>query len=146
MFCATGTYCRCPCSAHCLQNMHGRLGYDTTFQLPLKIVGRNGVELNERWKPHPVSYLSVAVDGFPNLFMSFGPNSGVGSGSLLALMEFEIMYAVQAAAKMQRERLKSIEVKPEALRDFDQYLEVSFSLIWAERGISRISCRATSRR
>ena len=138
MFCATGTYCRCPCSARCLQNMHGRLGYDTTFQLPLKIVGRNGVELNERWKPHPVSYLSVAVDGFPNLFMSFGPNSGVGSGSLLALMEFEIMYAVQAAAKMQRERLKSIEVKPEALRDFDQYLEVSFFCIsWAE-GLTNI--------
>ena len=107
----------CPLSA--------RLGYDTTFQLPLKIVGRNGVELNERWKPHPVSYLSVAVDGFPNLFMSFGPNSGVGSGSLLALMEFEVMYAVQATAKMQRERLKSIEVKAEALQDFDQYLEVS---------------------
>ncbi|KAI1787759.1 FAD/NAD(P)-binding domain-containing protein [Ganoderma leucocontextum] len=101
-------------------------GYDTTFQLPLKIVGRNGVELNERWKPHPVSYLSVAVDGFPNLFMSFGPNSGVGSGSLLALMEFEIMYAVQAAAKMQRERLKSIEVKAEALRDFDQYIDSYF--------------------
>ncbi|TBU26572.1 FAD/NAD(P)-binding domain-containing protein [Dichomitus squalens] len=101
-------------------------GYDTTFQLPLKIVGRNGVELNERWKPHPVSYLSVAVDGFPNFFMSFGPNSGVGSGSLLALMEFEIMYAVQATAKLQRERLKSIEVKPEALRDFDQYIDSYF--------------------
>ena len=103
------------------------IGYDTTFQLPLKIIGRNGVELNERWKPHPVSYLSVAVDGFPNFFMSFGPNSGVGSGSLLALMEFEIMYAVQATAKLQRERLKSIEVKPEALRDFDQYIDVRLS-------------------
>ncbi|KAM5531996.1 hypothetical protein V8D89_014330 [Ganoderma adspersum] len=101
-------------------------GYDTTFQLPLRIVGRNGVELNERWTPHPASYLSVAVDGFPNLFMAFGPNSAVSSGSLLALMESEIMYAVQAAAKMQRERLKSIEVKPEALRDFDRYLESYF--------------------
>lgn len=66
----------------------------------------------------------MAVDGFPNMFMSFGPNSGVGSGSLLALIEYQVMYAVQATAKLQRERLKSIEVKSEALRDFDQYLEV----------------------
>ncbi|EIW53862.1 FAD/NAD-P-binding domain-containing protein [Trametes versicolor FP-101664 SS1] len=101
-------------------------GYDTSFQLPLKIVGRGGVDINDRWLPHPVSYLSVAVDGFPNMFISFGPNSGVGSGSLLALIEYQVMYAVQATAKLQRERLKSIEVKPEALHDFDQYLEAYF--------------------
>ena len=61
------------------------------------------------------------------MFMALGPNSGVGSGSLLALTEFQILYACQAVAKMQRERLKSIEVKPEAVRDFDKYLEVGTS-------------------
>ena len=66
----------------------------------------------------------MCVDGFPNMFMALGPNSALGSGSLLALLEFEVLYAIQAAAKMQRERLRSIEVKPEALREFDQYLEV----------------------
>ena len=58
------------------------------------------------------------------MFMALGPNSALGSGSLLALLEFEVLYAIQAAAKMQRERLRSIEVKPKALREFDQYLEV----------------------
>lgn len=58
------------------------------------------------------------------MFISLGPNSGVGSGSLLALIEFEVLYAAQAIAKMQRERLKSIEIKKEALKDFDEYLEV----------------------
>ncbi|KAI0644817.1 FAD/NAD-P-binding domain-containing protein [Trametes meyenii] len=101
-------------------------GYDTSFQLPFKIIGRNGLDINDRWKPHPVSYLSVAVDGFPNMFMSLGPNSAVGSGSLLALIEYQIMYAVQMTAKLQRERLRSVEVKPEAVRDFDQYLEAYF--------------------
>ncbi|KAI0364846.1 FAD/NAD-P-binding domain-containing protein [Pilatotrama ljubarskyi] len=101
-------------------------GYDTSFQLPFKIIGRDGLDINDKWKPHPVSYLSVAVDGFPNMFMSLGPNSGVGSGSLLALIEYQIMYAVQATAKLQRERYKSIEVKPEALRDFDQYVDAYF--------------------
>ena len=57
--------------------------------------------------------------------MSSGPNSGIGSGSLLAIIERQVGYAVDAAAKMQRERLKSIEVKAEARRDFDEYLEVN---------------------
>ncbi|TFK83063.1 FAD/NAD-P-binding domain-containing protein [Polyporus arcularius HHB13444] len=101
-------------------------GYDTSFQMPFDIIGRNGVKLNDKWNPHPVHYLSVCVEDFPNMFMSLGPNSGVGSGSLLALIEFEILYACQAVAKMQRERLKSMEIKAEAQRDYDQYLENYF--------------------
>lgn len=56
--------------------------------------------------------------------MSLGPNSGVGSGSLLVLIERQIDYAIEATKKLQRERLKSIEVKQEAVKDFDAYLEV----------------------
>lgn len=33
-------------------------------------------------------------------------------------------YAVAATLKLQRERLKSMEVKKEAVDDFDEYLEV----------------------
>lgn len=37
-------------------------------------------------------------------------------------------YAVQATLKLQRERLKSMEAKQEAVDDFDEYLEVSMNL------------------
>lgn len=92
--------------------------------MPFQILGRGGIDINEKWKPHPVSYLSVAVDGFPNMFMTLGPNSGLASGMLTPLIEHQVMYAVQATAKLQRDRLKSMEVKPEAVRDFDQYIDV----------------------
>ncbi|KAH9893936.1 FAD/NAD-P-binding domain-containing protein [Cubamyces lactineus] len=101
-------------------------GYDTSYQLPFKIIGKGGVDINEKWTPHPTSYLSVAVDGYPNMFMSLGPNSVIASGTLISLIEYQIGYAVQATAKLQRERLKSIEVKAEAVRDFDEYLEAYF--------------------
>ena len=100
-------------------------GYDTSWQLPFQIIGRNGVDLNEKWKPHPVSYLSVAVDEFPNMFMALGPNSIIGEGLLMGILEFSVMYAVQATAKLQRERLKSIEVKAQAVQAFDRYIDVS---------------------
>lgn len=102
-----------------------QLGYDTTFQFPFPIIGRNGIDVRDRWTPHPETYLTIAVDGFPNWFMSSGPNGGIGSGSLLAIIERQVGYAVDAAVKMQRERLKSIEPKAEARRDFDEYLEVN---------------------
>ena len=36
----------------------------------------------------------------------------------------QIDYAIEAVKKLQREHLKSIEVKKEAVADFDEYLEV----------------------
>ena len=102
-------------------------GYDTSWQLPFQIIGRGGVDLNDKWKPYPSSYLSVCVDGFPNMFMSLGPNSFIGAGMLIPIIEFAVMYAVQATAKLQRERLKSMEVKARAVRDFDRYIDVSLA-------------------
>ncbi|RPD58021.1 flavin-binding monooxygenase [Lentinus tigrinus ALCF2SS1-7] len=101
-------------------------GYDTSWQLPFKIIGRNGVDINEKWKPYPTSYLSMCVDEFPNMFMALGPNSVIGAGTLLPILEVSVGYAVQAVAKMQRERLKTMEVKPDAVREFDQIIEGYF--------------------
>lgn len=41
----------------------------------LHIAGRGGMTLNDRWKDGPVTNMGVAVSGFPNLFMIFGPKS-----------------------------------------------------------------------
>ncbi|TCD65588.1 hypothetical protein EIP91_002473 [Steccherinum ochraceum] len=101
-------------------------GYDTTFQYPFPIIGRNGIALNDKWSPHPVTYLACCVDEFPNYFFSLGPNAAVGGGSLTAVIERQVDFAVRATRKLQRERLRSIEVKEEALKDFDEYLESYF--------------------
>jgi hypothetical protein len=42
----------------------------------------------------------------------------------MVILERQIEYAIKATLKLQRERLKSIEVKKEAARDYDEYLEV----------------------
>ena len=99
-----------------------------SWQLPFSIVGRSGVKLNDKWKEYPVSYLSIATDGFPNMFMYLGPNSVIGAGTLLPIMEYAVMYAVQATAKIQRERLESMEVKSKAVNDFDKYIQVRRTL------------------
>lgn len=59
------------------------------------------------------------------MFLSLGPNSGVNSGSLLVLIERQVDYAVSCVLKMQRERLRWMEVKKEAVEDYDEYVRVS---------------------
>ncbi|KAI5115440.1 hypothetical protein M0805_005525 [Coniferiporia weirii] len=109
-------------------------GYDTSYQYPFPVIGRGGKSLNERYSPHPETYLSICTDGFPNWFTSLGPNSGIGSGSLLVIIERQIEYSIAAVKKMQREHLKSIEPKKEAVADFDEYLQHYFpTTVYSEK-------------
>ncbi|TFK56356.1 FAD/NAD-binding domain-containing protein [Heliocybe sulcata] len=109
-------------------------GFDTSFKYSFPFVGRNGVTLQEKYDPHPKTYLALTVDGFPNWFQSFGPNSGFGSGSLACVLERQVEYAVKATLKLQRERLKSLCVKKQAVDEFDEYLEAYFpTTIYSEK-------------
>lgn len=103
-------------------------GFDTTFRYPFRVLGRGGQALSERWAATaggPEAYLSLAVDGFPNLFVCGGPNSAVNSGSLVTIGEHVVKYIVEAVRKMQRERLRSMEVRREAMEDWSAYVRVS---------------------
>jgi cation diffusion facilitator CzcD-associated flavoprotein CzcO len=122
--CATGKCRFFPQIYGALKHSLSFLGFDTTFQLPFPFIGRAGVSLQDVYTPHPTTYLSICVPGFPNWFQALGPNSAVGSGSLLVVIERQIEYAIKATLKLQRERLKSIEVTKEATRDFDEYIQV----------------------
>ncbi|PPQ79898.1 hypothetical protein CVT25_002954 [Psilocybe cyanescens] len=101
-------------------------GFETSYRLDMDIKGRKGVSLNEHHTPHPRTYLSIAVDGFPNMFQALGPNAGVGAGNLLLIMERQVDYAVAATLKIQRESIKSIEAKQEAVEDFEKYIDTVF--------------------
>jgi len=101
-------------------------GYDTSGQFPFPVIGRNGLSLQERFTPHPETYLALCTDGFPNLFITTGPNSIIGTGSFMIIMERQVDYIVAATKKLQRERLKSMEVTAQAVKDFDEYMEHFF--------------------
>ncbi|KAJ3555089.1 hypothetical protein NM688_g2766 [Phlebia brevispora] len=101
-------------------------GFDTSHIPPFPFIGRSGLSLSSKWTPHPRTYLGICTDGFPNCFFAYGPNSTFAAGALLPILEAEVKYAVEVVRKMQRERIKSVEVKAEAVRDFDEVLETYF--------------------
>ncbi|KIM80335.1 hypothetical protein PILCRDRAFT_530429 [Piloderma croceum F 1598] len=101
-------------------------GFKNTYVPSYPIEGRNGAILAEKWKDFAQHYLTVATDDIPNWFMTMGPQSGFGTCQLLIMIEAGVNYAVTCAQKMQRERIKSISVKKEAVDDFTRYSDNYF--------------------
>lgn len=48
-------------------------GFDVTYRPRFPIIGRNGVDLSEKWKDAPEAYLGLAVPEFPNYMTFIGP-------------------------------------------------------------------------
>lgn len=101
-------------------------GFKTSAPPNFEVVGKGGLTLAQRWQPHPESYLSMMVDGFPNYLMMFGPNSAIGFGSLTKILENECDYCVKVLRKMQKEDYATIEPKAERVKDFQQYIGAYF--------------------
>src|SRR5688572_26789861 len=105
------------------------IGYDMSFHPPFALIGRGGKNLKDEWSEYPKNYLSVATNGFPNLFFALGPNSVVPGASFPTTMEAVVGYAIEATLKLQLDRYKSIEVKPEAVDAFGQYSDRFFERV-----------------
>lgn len=91
----------------------------TQFLAPMDFRGVGGASLRERWAHGAQGYLGVAVSGFPNLFMLYGPNSNLGAGSIIYMLERQQRYVTRWMREMTRRRLASIEVAPEAQEAFN---------------------------
>ncbi|KAJ9144222.1 FAD/NAD(P)-binding domain-containing protein [Pleurostoma richardsiae] len=101
-------------------------GFSTDAPPTFEVVGKGGMTLGQRWRPYMESYISVAVDGFPNFLMVGGPNSGVGVGSLTIVLESAGDYVVKVVRKMQKEDYASIEPKAQRVADFSAIVDEYF--------------------
>ena len=102
-------------------------GFDTSYKSRFPIYGLHGLSLRERWDRRVESYLSMTVDRFPNLFMSYGPNAGLGSGNLLILFECMSAYIAQALSKMQTENILTMQPSARAVRNFTDFCDAYFA-------------------
>ncbi|MCV7420546.1 NAD(P)/FAD-dependent oxidoreductase [Mycobacterium yunnanensis] len=81
---------------------------------PFPISGIDGRDLASEWSKGAYAYRSVAVSGYPNLFFTFGPNSGPGHSSALVYMEAQIDYITGAITKLLRFGWTALDVRPDA--------------------------------
>lgn len=84
-------------------------GYDLDAWLDrISITGPGGISLKQRWKDLPAAYRGCCVPGFPNLFMVTGPNTGVGSTSILYLIEAALDLILQCVEAAGNDKLISV--------------------------------------
>ncbi|KAM3077470.1 hypothetical protein ACMFMG_006810 [Clarireedia jacksonii] len=96
-------------------------GFVTSHIPPIPFYGTSSLPLSTHFAPYPQSYLSIATSSFPNLFIMLGPNSGVGSGSLTAIIEATGDYILKCIRKLQREDYASMVPKHARVEDFSEY-------------------------
>lgn len=88
------------------------------FLRPIKVRGRDGVELDEVWARRPSAHLALAVPGFPNLFLLNGPNGPVGNFSLIDVAELQLGYTIQLLDLL-RAGATAVEPTREAAEGFE---------------------------
>lgn len=112
-------------------------GFDTTFKPRFPLTGRNGISLADKWREAPDTYISVATNEFPNYFISLGPNGSLGHGSLSLLIERAIDYMTYCVAKMQRDNIRWMMPRREAVDRFTTHCEQYFT-----RTVFSTKCRS----
>jgi hypothetical protein len=101
-------------------------GFQASAPPPFEVKGRGGQAMASKFDPFPETYISLATDGFPNYMMMLGPNAAIGTGSLTMMMEMEGDYIIKCIRKMQREDIRSMEVKRQRVKDFSEVVEAYF--------------------
>ena len=113
-------------------------GFDlSTWLHPLKVRGREGRLLQDVWDERggTQAYLGTAMDGFPNLFIIFGPNTATGHSSVILAIENMIEYSLQFMQPILSEDVETVEVKTSAEIEWTKAIQHELkNTIWTSGG------------
>jgi cation diffusion facilitator CzcD-associated flavoprotein CzcO len=87
-------------------------GFDavTGNYLKIETIGRDGLRLQDKWKNGPSAFAGVAIAGFPNLFMIYGPFCPFTSQPLVH--EWQVNWFADLITHARAVGQKSVEVDP----------------------------------
>jgi cation diffusion facilitator CzcD-associated flavoprotein CzcO len=99
-------------------------------------IGIGGRDLADVWaKGGPQAYLGTSVAGFPNMFMIVGPNTGLGHNSMIYIIESQVRYIMDAIKTMRAKKLRAVEVRPEALNQYNDQIQTMLQgTVWNAGG------------
>ncbi|HPF21931.1 MAG TPA: NAD(P)/FAD-dependent oxidoreductase [Hyphomonas sp.] len=117
---------------HCDVIIYATGFQSTEFLTPMHVYGRAGVSLNEVWKDGAEAYKGIAVSGFPNFFLLYGPNTNLGHNSIILMVEHQLGYVLQAIDRITAKDVAALDVKPEAMKAYNERLQADLGkTVWA---------------
>lgn len=107
-------------------------GFDArAYVRPMSIIGEHGRTLDEAWADGPKAYRSVAVPGFPNMFMLMGPHSPIGNQSLVPIAEDQADYAMWWINQIRDGRVVSVAPTEAATTSYNDDMKAAMpQTIW----------------
>jgi cation diffusion facilitator CzcD-associated flavoprotein CzcO len=107
-------------------------GFDAhAYVRPMDLVGEHGLTLEQAWADGPHAYRSVALPGFPNLFMMMGPHSPIGNQSLVSIAEDQADYAMWWINQMRAGLLVAAAPTEAATKDYNEEMKAAMpQTIW----------------
>ena len=77
----------------------------------------------------------MTVPKFPNFFVLLGPNTGLGHNSVVIMIESQINYVAEAMLYMDERKLRCLDVKEKAFRDYNDDLQRRLQkTVWQKGG------------
>ncbi|MEJ7931406.1 NAD(P)/FAD-dependent oxidoreductase [Ramlibacter sp. AN1015] len=109
-------------------------GFESTrFLAPMAVTGRGAERLDQRWVDGASAYWGIAVPGFPNFFMMYGPNTNAHN-SIIFLIEAQARYIADMIGHVHHGRFLEADLSPEVMARFDaQTQERSKRFVWADQ-------------
>ena len=107
------------------------------FVSSLKVLGRNGIDLQTAWGANPAAYLGITVPNFPNFFCLYGPGTNLASGgSLIFHSECEIRYIMSCLDLLIRTGAKTMEPRQDRYDDWYARSQAEMeTLVWSQPSI-----------
>jgi hypothetical protein len=108
-------------------------GFETSRYLSgIDVIGTGGQRLHDRWGADPSAYLGVAVGGFPNFFMLYGPNTNQGGNSIVYILEAGARLVASAVSRVAR-RGGYVDVRAEAEKRYNDGLSADLErTVWTQ--------------
>jgi cation diffusion facilitator CzcD-associated flavoprotein CzcO len=101
------------------------------FLRPMRVLGEGGRSLDDVWAARPRAYMTVAIPGFPNLFMLNGPSGPVGNFPLIEVAELQMGYILQLLARLRDGHCRAFSASEAATEAYEAArIEAAKNTVW----------------
>jgi 4-hydroxyacetophenone monooxygenase len=115
-------------------------GFDVAnFLSGLSIRGRDGLSLRDQWGAEDAkAFMGLAVPGFPNFFLLYGPNTQTGhGGSLISLVEAQMHYIMALLTQARCHDVARLEVRQSVFDEYNATIEgMHANMVWTHPGVA----------
>lgn len=100
------------------------------------VTGSDGQTLAQHWDGSPRAHNGVTVDGFPNMYLLYGPNTNLGHSSIVYMLESQAEHVLRLLDLAGAES-GTVEVRAEAVDAYAERMDSELAhTVWNEGGCS----------